>query len=381
MTRQSASQIPTGVRRRALSALVAASALLGACATGPSAPDVHAPPTLDRSRIASLLPAGTVDRDGWAADLEAALRALDIAPTAEPVCEVVAVAAQESGLQVDPPVPGLGRIARAEIDRRAEAAHVPGFLVTGALALRSTDGRTYGERIDAARTERDLSETYEDLIARVPLGSRLLADDNPVRTGGSMQVSIAFAEQQVRERPYPWPQQGSVRHQVFSRRGGLYFGAAHLLDYRAPYDRPLFRFADFNAGRWASRNAAFQAAVALVSGEPLDLDGDLVVPGSTEASPGRTERAVRALQRRLEGRVDPADLHAILASADGPDFEQTTLWRHVFALADAQAGQALPRAVVPRIELHSPKLSRRFTTAAFARRVDERYRRCRDAAR
>ena len=355
--------------------------MLGGCAAGPAAPGVRAPPTLDPSQIAARLPAGTADRDGWAADLEAALRALDIAPTAEPVCEVIAVAAQESGLQVDPPVPGLGRIARAEIDRRAEAAHVPSFLVTGALALRSTDGRTYGSRIDAARTERDLSETYEDLIARVPLGTRLLANDNPVRTAGPMQVSIAFAEQQVRERPYPWPQQGSVRHQVFSRRGGLYFGAAHLLDYPAPYDRPLFRFADFNAGRWASRNAAFQAAVALVSGEPLDLDGDLVVPGGTDASPGRTELATRAVQHRLEGRVDAAALHAALQAADGPGFEDSPLWRHVFALADAQAGRALPRAVVPRIELHGPKLSRRFTTAAFARRVDERYQRCLDSVR
>ena len=147
--------------------------------------------------------------------------------------------------------------------------HLPGFLVTAALALQSSNGRTYGARIDAARTERDLSEAYEDLIARVPLGSRLFADSNPVRTAGPMQVSIAFAEQQVRERPYPWPQEGSVRHQVFSRRGGIYLGAAHLLDYSAPHDRPLFRLADFNAGRWASRNAAFQAAVAQISGETV----------------------------------------------------------------------------------------------------------------
>jgi uncharacterized protein DUF1615 len=381
MTCQSARSTPPGVRWIEFVALVVAFAMLGGCASGPSEPGVHAPPALDRPRIASLLPAGTADREGWAADLEAALRALDVVPTADAVCEVIAVAAQESGLQVDPQVPGLGRIARAELYRRAEAAHVPGFLVAGALALQSTDGRTYGARIDAAHTERDLSEAYEDLIARVPLGSRLLADENPVRTAGPMQVSIAFAERQVRERTYPWPQEGSVRHQVFSRRGGLYFGAAHLLDYAAPYDRPLFRFADFNAGRWASRNAAFQAAVALVSGEALDLDGDLVVPGSTEASPGRTELAVRAVQHRLEGRVDPTALHADLRAGEGPGFEDSTLWRHVFALADAQAGHALPRALVPRIELHSPKLSRRFTTAAFAQRVDERYHRCRDAAR
>ena len=196
-----------------------------------------------------------------------------------------------------------------------------------------------------------------------------------------MQVSIAFAERQVRTRPYPWPQDGSVRHQVFTRRGGLYFGAAHLLDYPARYDRPLYRFADFNAGRWASRNAAFQAAVALVSGERLDLDGDLLVPGGSQESPGRTELAVRAVQARLEGHADAAAVHAALRAGEGPGFEDSTLWRHVFALADAQAGQALPRAVVPRIELHSPKLSRRFTTAAFARHVDERYQRCREAAR
>jgi len=355
--------------------------VVGGCALSPSEPGAASPPTLDRSKVASLLPAGTADREGWAADLLDALRGLDMAPTAEPVCEVIAVAAQESGLQVDPPVPGLGRIARSEIDRRAAAAHVPGFVVAAALALASSDGRSYAERIDSARTERDLSEIYEDMIARVPLGSRLLADDNPVRTAGPMQVSIAFAERQVRTRPYPWPQDGSVRHQVFTRRGGLYFGAAHLLDYPARYDRPLYRFADFNAGRWASRNAAFQAAVALVSGERLDLDGDLLVPGGSQESPGRTELAVRAVQARLEGHADAAAVHAALRAGEGPGFEDSTLWRHVFALADAQAGQALPRAVVPRIELHSPKLSRRFTTAAFARHVDERYQRCREAAR
>ena len=114
-------------------------------------------------------------------------------------------------------------------------------------------------------------------IAQVPLGQRFFSGYNPVRTGGPMQVSIDFAESQVKQRSYPYRLTGSVRDEVFTRRGGLYFGIAHLLDYPAGYDQPLYRFADFNAGQYASRNAAFQNAVSVVSGIKLDLDGDLEV--------------------------------------------------------------------------------------------------------
>jgi hypothetical protein len=45
-------------------------------------------------------------------------------------------------------------------------------------------------------------------------------------------------------------------------------------------------------------------------------------------------------------------------------------------LAEAAEGKRLPRAIVPRIQLESPKLAHRFTTERFAQAVAERQRRC-----
>lgn len=327
-----------------------------------------------RAQIVSLLPTATADRAGWAVDIYAAFAALGILPTAPNVCAVLAVTEQESSFRADPAVPNLGKIARAEIDRRAERAGVPALAVDFALKLRSSAGKSYGERIDAVWTERELSEIFEDFIGMVPLGKRLFADWNPVRTGGPMQVSIAFAEAHAQQRSYPYPVDGSIRHEVFTRRGGLYFGIAHLLDYPIGYDKLLYRFADYNAGHYASRNAAFQSAVSLVSGIPLDLDGDLVRRGGAESKPGSTELAVRSLGKQLG--MSEQTIRRALEQGNSAEFERSTLYRRVFELAERLERRPLPRAVVPNIKLQGPKISRKLTTDWFARRVDERHRRC-----
>lgn len=342
--------------------------MLAGCATTPPGPT----PAEVRNDIVRRIPGTVADRTGWATDIQVAFEAQGIDPMPENICAVLAVLEQESGYQADPAVANLATIARREIQRRAAALHVPTFALDAALRLKSTDGRSYDERLSHVRTERELSELYEDLAGRVPLGRRLLADHNPVQTGGPMQVSIPFAETHARD--YPYPVEVSIRREVFTRRGGMYFGIAHLLGYETPYTRKVHRFADFNAGWYASRNAAFQNAVAVASGRRLALDGDLLSPGAPLARPGETELAVRSLSAGLG--LDYRAIREALAQGDRLEFSDSALFRGVFALAERRAGQPLPRAMIPGITLESPKITRRLTTAWFATRVDERYRRC-----
>jgi hypothetical protein len=187
---------------RTTAGCAAALIVLAGCASSPSGTATR--PEDARAQIATLIPANVSDRPGWALDIYAAFSALGIAPTVEHACQVLAVTEQESGYRVDPAVPGLGRIAREEIDRRADHAGIPRLVVDGALGLRSPDSRTWNERIAAAKTEKELSDIFEDFIATVPFGQRLLAGYHPVRTGGPMQVNVDFAEQHQKTKPYPY---------------------------------------------------------------------------------------------------------------------------------------------------------------------------------
>ncbi|MDQ6620562.1 MAG: DUF1615 domain-containing protein [Pseudomonadota bacterium] len=361
-------------------ALLVAAALFG-CAT----PDTPVPSSgyrplsasEGRALIVRLLPDSLADRGGWATDIFAAVAALDIPPTVDNFCAIIAVTEQESGFRADPAVPGLAAIAWREIEKERERAGIPRLVLDAALALPSPTGKSYRERIDAVRTELQLSDVFDDFIGMVPLARRFLADRNPVRTGGPMQVGVAFAESHLRSKPYPYALTGSVRREVFTRRGGVYFGTAHLLGYAASYERYLYRFADFNAGWYASRNAAFQNAVTQLSGIPLSLDGDVLryADGAPANEPSSTELAVRVLARRIG--MGEAEIRHDLERGKTADFDRTRLYQQVFALADRASGRLVPRAVLPDIRLQSPKITRELTTEWFANRVERRFQACR----
>ena len=359
--------------------------LLAGCASEPaSAPAKEAsvsnpktPPAMQprkpadmKSRIVRFLPRQVPDKQGWANDVVTALTTQGVTVNDHNVCSVLAVAEQEATYQADPVVPGLGKIAWKEINSRAAKLLIPEFMVRAALSINSPTGKSYAERIDKLRTEREMSEIFEDMISMLPMGKTLFGNLNPVHTGGPMQVSIAFAE--ANARGYPYPIKDSIRHEVFTRRGGIWFGTKHIFGYPADYPDTLYRFADFNAGWYASRNAAFQAAVSRLSGKTLALDGDLIRYDSD--LPGNTELAVYTLANRVN--MSKQAIHQSLRKGDTAEFAETDLYHRIFTLADKQAGKRLPRAILPGIQLKSPKITRNLTTAWFAKRVDDREQRC-----
>ncbi len=329
-----------------------------------------------KALIGQLLPANVKDKSGWASDLYSAFTALKIPQVPETYCAAMAVIEQESSFQADPVVPGLPDIVWRELEQRGAKYGVPKLLISAAMLKTSPDGRSYQKRIDSLKTEKQLNTLFNDMIAELPFGQKLLADYNPVHTAGPMQVSIEFAEQHALEKPYPYPIIGSVRDEVFTRRGGLYFGSAILLDYPAPYTEVVYRFADFNAGRYSSRNAAFQNALSRLAGKPLVLDGDLLryINGQPSDKPSSVESMARSLAGEL--KISAAEIRRDLLLEKTPAFNRSPLFIRVFSQADKVNGETLPRQAMPQIDLKSPKITRKLTTEWFARRVEGRYRAC-----
>lgn len=349
----------------------------------PASAPAPAPVSADEVRALALraVPATVRDRGAWAADIGITFAALGIPALPHKVCALAAVVEQESGWQADPPVPNLARIARAELEKKRAGFGIPAPVFELALQKTSPDGRSYAQRLQRLRTERELSALYEDIVQEIPFGAQLLGSRNPVRTGGATQVSIDWAAAHLRAQRYPWPNAGNARQEVFRRRGALYFGAAMLLDYPVSYDRMLYRFADYNAGRYASRNAALQTLLAQLTGRPVVPDGDLLRYRDGQPLPGRSDPSQAYAAASLladELGLSTARIEADLRLEKHADFERSPTYTRLWALAERR-GVVAPgadRARLPDIALHSPKISRPLTTAWFAERCETRYRAC-----
>jgi hypothetical protein len=288
-------------------------------------------------------------------------------PTAERVCAVIAVIEQESGYQADPAVPNLPRIVMTALEDRLSPL---GPLAKPTLhAILDDHVRA---SIETLRTERDLDRLFRETIsARLPAVARSLAGIdalNPVTTAGAMQVQVAFARELSGKMD-----DADTRELLYTRAGGVRFGTARLLGYGASYDDVIYRFADYNAGAYASRNAAFQEQLAQLVGTRLALDGDLL--DYHDGVESQTLKAALAFGtvHELSARRVRRDLE----KEKSLDFERTELWHAVRDAWQRMTGKAAPYARVPDVTLTSPKMSRTRTTAWFAESVKRRYVACR----
>ena len=181
-----------------------------------------------------------------------------------------------------------------------------------------------------------------------------------------MQVQVAFA------RRLSGMRDADIRELLYTRAGGVRFGTARLLGYGAGYDDVVYRFADYNAGEYASRNAAFQEQLGRLVGTTLALDGDLL-----NYRTKRARRRCRPRSRSARRTGSTATTSATIAREKTLDFEETELWSAVRDAWAQRTGRPAPYARIPDVTLSSPKLSRTLTTAWFAASVKRRYVACR----
>jgi hypothetical protein len=359
-----------------------------------TSPAVIEQPRLEPEAIALLLPAKVQDKDGWARDLRVALDTNRLDADVEHVCAVIAVAGQESGFQANPAVPRLPQIARKALEEKANGLGPlgPTFLKEILSVQAPGAKKTFDQRIDALKTEADLDRLYRDLLAEhkrrhpilyatADLGASLfdtrdLQERNPVTTAGSMQVSVRFAEthaEALKRDPT------RVRDELYTRGGGLLYGSARLWGFDAQYDEALYRFADFNAGFFASRNAAFQEQVAAMTKTPLALDGDLLAYdalGEVRSDDTKTMKALDAFAAAFAPTLTPDQLRDDARLEKSAEFERTKTWAAVKRVYKLQHRASAPYARLPDVKLNSPKLSRERSTAWFAKAVDQRHQAC-----
>lgn len=336
-----------------------------------------APPVITASewtsKIKTWLPAKASDKEGWSQDIYQAFYTQKINLNKENICAAIAIINQESSFQVEPTIPGLPKIVKKELEARRQKYHIPEWVLEKALNSTSPNGKTYAQRIKALKTENDINRLFDDMASDLPMSKEFLEEHNPVHTGGPMQVSVRFAEESVRERAYPFTIKKSLRDELFSRRGGVYFGVAHLFNYAARYDAMKYRFADFNSGQYASRNAAFQQVVSKITRQDLDLDGDLLSYQDGKPEVSDLEKALWRISAALQ--MSSQEISRDLTLEKSKSFEDTKLYKSVDRLAKAN-NISMPYAVIPSIKLHSPKITRKLTTAWFADRVNQHYQSC-----
>lgn len=348
-------------------------------------PSTQTKPSLNSKQVAGLIPRAIKDKEAWASDMVEIFAALDIDQTPQNFCMAIAVIDQESNFVADPAVPNLGATALQALNDKLEdkLGKTGAILFQKMLASRPEPNNNFLKQIKAVKTERQLDELFRQMFdyfsqtykvgllndtARL-LNSGIDEKLNPVNTLGSMQVHIDYAKAHRRMSG----NDNALRTDLYSRYGGLYYGIHRLLVYKADYDKPLYRFADYNSGMYSSRNAAFQEALSKLSKMPVDPDGDLQAYEQSDNA-GQTHAALMGVLDKL--KLSSVQLQSDLKKEKTQAFETTQTYQNLKALYEQSTGKPMPYAIMPKVVIAGPKLSREYSTHWYAQAVQKRYDKC-----
>ncbi len=353
-------------------------------------------PQLDAEQINKLIPNRVKDSQSWADDIFAISEELNIVRDKENVCTMIAVIDQESNFIADPHVPNLGRKAVQEINERLEdkLGKTMAKYFENMLKTKPTAEDNYLMKLENVQTERELDQLYREMfeyfavhyhVSVVAGAAKLVGQDiaesfNPITTLGSMQVHIRYAKANKRS----FMTINQLRDDLYTQQGGLYYGIHRLMMYPANYEKPLYRFADYNSGMYSSRNAAFQKMLNRLTDADLDLDGDLLLynkDNDVRMQKSSSEKALIEYFSTNPTAPSPRKIRADLKKEKQQDFEQTETYLLIKAKFEEKTGSDAPYAIMPKVVISGPKLSRDYNTNWFAERVNGRYQNCMSKAK
>ncbi|MDO4441088.1 MAG: DUF1615 domain-containing protein [Moraxella sp.] len=371
--------------------IVLGAAFLTACSPQQSTPAK----SLTDKQIAKLIPARVSDRASWASDIAQVFDQLKLPKTTQNICTAIAVIDQESNFHADPAVANLGNSSLKAIDEKLEEKFGKTLAKTfrTMLETKPTADNSFIKQIKKVKTERELDELYQKIfdyfastykvsgLAHITKLSGEGIDErvNPVTTLGSMQVHIDYARAHRRSNM----SDRALRADLYSQYGGLYYGIHRLMMYKADYDKPLYRFADYNSGMYSSRNAAFQQRINSLSGSKIDIDGDLLLynGGSISSKKSQSETALIKLLATAPTPLSERQIRSDLKKEKSRDFEATQTYRTISEMFKKKYNKEPSYAIMPQVVISGPKLSRDYNTNWFATRVDKRYQTCMTTAK
>lgn len=356
-------------------------------------------PTLDADQISQLIPNRVKKSDAWAEDIYNITEQLGITQSKENICTIIAVVDQESNFVADPVVAGLGAKAVKEVEHRLEEKFTDklGEAIGGKVASyfqevlknHPTPENNYLSQMRQVKTERELDELYREMfdymaqhyhISALTGTAKLFGQNigeklNPITTLGSMQVHISYAVEHKRKAS----SMANLRTDLYTQYGGLYYGIHRLMMYPADYDRPIYRFADYNSGMYSSRNASFQNMLNALIEVELDLDGDLLLyskDGGVKAAKSQTEQELLKLFTLHNVLITPRQIRSDLKKEKEKKFEETNTYQELLKIYQEETGKEPVYAMMPEVVISGPKLSRDYNTNWFATRVNGRYETC-----